>query len=160
MSEFEERAEQPYAAIPIRATLREWGSVNALVPEVLGWLAERDIQSAGAWFYRHRVVGGMDEKFEVEVGVPVAVPVEGDGRVVAGTKPAGRYAVRVHHGHPDNVRFTHQDLVAWATEQGSPPVRDGEVWVGMFESYLTNPDDEPDPDRWETELAYLVSPAR
>lgn len=160
MSEFEERAEQPYAAIPVRATLREWGSVNALVPEILGWLAERNIQPAGALFYRHRVVGGMDEKFEVEVGVPVAAEIHGDGRVVAGAKPEGRYAVRVHHGHPDNIRFTHQDLVAWATEQGSPPVRDGEVWVGMFESYLTNPDDEPDPDRWETELAYLVSPAR
>ena len=160
MSEFVQRAEQPYAAIAITATLREWGSVNALVPEVYGWLAERNIPPAGALFYRHRVVGGLDEKFEVEVGVPVAGPVDGDGRVSAGAKPAGRYAVRVHHGHPDDVARTHLELVDWATGQGQPPVRDGEVWVGMFESYLTNPDDEPDPARWETELSYLVTPAR
>lgn len=159
MSEFEERAEQPYVAIPARATLREWGSVNALVPEVFGWLAARNIAPAGALFYRHRVVGGMDEKFEVEVGVPVATPVEGDGRVVVGAKPGGRYAVRMHRGHPDGIAETHLALVAWATEQGFPPVRDGETWVGMFESYLTDPEDEPDPNRWETELAYLVSPA-
>ena len=160
MSEFEERAEQPYVAIPIRATLREWGSVNALVPEVYGWLAARNTAPAGALFYRHRVVGGMDEKFEVEVGVPVATRVEGDGRVVAGAKPGGRYAVRMHRGHPDGIAETHLALVAWATEQGFPPVRDGEIWVGMFESYLTDPEDEPNPDKWATELAYLVSPAR
>ncbi|OLF06146.1 hypothetical protein BLA60_32940 [Actinophytocola xinjiangensis] len=156
MSDFVERPEQHYAAIPIRATLREWGSVNALIPEVYGWLAERNIPPAGALFYRHVVVGGLTEKFEVEVGVPVAAPVVADGRVVAGRKPAGRYAVRIHHGHPDGVAATHEDLVAWATGQGRPPVRDGDVWVGMFESYLTNPDDEPDPDHWRTELAYLV----
>lgn len=160
MSEFEQRDAQPYVAIAARATLREWGSVNALVPEVYGWLAERHIPPAGALFYRHRVVGGLDEKFEVEVGVPVAVPVEGDGRVVAGGKPAGRYAVRVHRGHPDGIAEVHRDLVAWATGQGHPPARDGEVWSGMFESYLTDPAVEPDANKWETELAYLVTPAR
>lgn len=158
MSEFEERTEQPYVSIPIRATLREWGSVNALVPEVFGWLAARDIPPAGALFYRHRIVGGMDEKFEVEVGVPVGSPVPGDDRVVAGAKPGGRYAVRIHRGHPDSIAETHLALVAWAAEQGFPAVRKGEEWVGMFESYLTNPEVEPDPAKWETELAYLVSP--
>jgi hypothetical protein len=34
-----ERTEQPYVAIPIKATLLEWGEVNALVPEAYAWLA-------------------------------------------------------------------------------------------------------------------------
>ncbi|MCT2584205.1 GyrI-like domain-containing protein [Actinophytocola gossypii] len=160
MSEFQQRSEQPYVSIPARATLREWGTVNALVPEVYGWLAARDIAPAGALFYRHKIVGGMDEPFEVEVGVPVAAPVEGDGRVLAGAKPAGRYAVRMHRGHPDRIVETHQALLAWAEEQGFPAARDGEAWVGVYESYLTDPEDEPDPVKWETEVAYLVSQPR
>jgi effector-binding domain-containing protein len=155
-----ERAEQPYAAIPIKATLRQWGEVNALVPEVYAWLAARGISPAGALFYRHHVVGGFDEPFSVEVGVPVAELVAGDGRVVAGAKPAGRYVVAVHHGHPDGIAKSHQALVEWAAGQGVPLARDGHVWGGMFESYRTDPAVEPDPDKWETELAYLVSASR
>lgn len=161
MSEFQERQEQPYAAIPIRATLSEWGSVNALVLEVHGWLAERAIPPAGPLFYRYRLIGDRTERrFDLEVGFPVAEPVEGDGRVVAGSRPAGSYAVRVHHGHPDSIAGTHLALVEWTRERGRPPVRDGEAWVGMFEYYRTDPEVEPDPRRWETELAYLVSPPR
>lgn len=152
-----ERTEESYVAIPIRATLREWGEVNALVPEVFGWLARRGIQPAGALFYRHRVVGGMDEKFSVEVGVPVASPVEGDGRVVAGAKPAGRYVVATHHGHPDGIAATHEALVDWAAREGVELARRGSEWDGMFESYLTDPAVQPDLNQWETELSYLVS---
>ncbi|HEV7652319.1 MAG TPA: GyrI-like domain-containing protein [Actinophytocola sp.] len=152
-----ERTEQPYVAIPIRATLREWGEVNALVPEVYGWLAARGITPAGAVFFRHSVVGGFDEKFSVEVGVPVAEPVEGDGRVLAGAKPAGRYVVAVHRGHPDGIAKSHLALVEWAGEHGVELAKDGEVWGGMYESYGTDPAVEPDMDEWETELAYLVS---
>ncbi|MPZ81333.1 MAG: AraC family transcriptional regulator [Actinophytocola sp.] len=157
----QERTEQPYVAIAVRATLREWGEVNALVPEVYGWLAGRGVAPAGAVFYRHLVIGGMDEKFSVEVGVPVASPVQGDGRVLPGAKPAGRYVVAMHHGHPDGIAAAHLALVDWAAGAGVPLAveadEDGEVWQGMFESYLTDPAVEPDPANWETELAYLVS---
>ena len=152
-----ERTEQPYVAIPIEATLREWGEVNALIPEVLAWLGERGIAPAGALFYRHRVIGGFDEKFSVEVGFPVAEPVEGDGRVVAGAKPAGRYVVATHHGHPDGIAQSHLALVDWAGRQAVPLAKEGDVWGGLFESYLSDPEVEPDPAKWETELAYLVS---
>ena len=30
------------------------------------------------------------------------------------------------------------------------------VWEGRYESYLTDPDEEPDPAEWTTEIAYLV----
>ncbi len=153
-----ERTEEPYVAIPVRATLREWGEVNALVPEVFGWLRRRGIAPAGPLFYRHRIVGGLEEKFSVEVGVPVAAPVAGDGRVVAGAKPAGRYVVAVHRGHPDRIAAAHRALVAWAGREGVPLARDGEEWLGMFESYRSDPAVQPDPETWETELAYLSDP--
>ena len=37
-----------------------------------------------------------------------------------------------------------------------PLAKDGEVWGGMYESYRTDPAVEPDLDKLETELAYLV----
>src|ERR1700741_2135028 len=143
-----ERTEQPYVAIPIEATLREWGEVNALIPEVLAWLGERGIAPAGALFYRHRVIGGFDEKFSVEVGFPVAEPVEGDGRVVAGAKPAGRDGGAAQPrppAPPDGTAQSPLALVDGAGRQAVPLAKEGDVWGGLFESYLSDPEVEPDP---------------
>jgi effector-binding domain-containing protein len=97
----------------------------------------------------------------VEVGVPVAEPadslIDPGGRVVAGAKPAGRYAIAVHHGHPDRIAAAHLELVGWAERTGVPLAKDGPEWGGMFESYLGDPAEQPDPSTWRTELAYLVS---
>lgn len=152
----EHRAEQPTAGIRMRATLGEWGEVNALGPEVLTWLAARGSGPAGAPYYRYRVIGGFEDKFDVEVGYPVAAPVTGDDRVLAGVLPAGDYVVADHVGHPDGIEESHLALVAWAEEQGIVLAKDGEVWETMFESYQTDPDDEPDPNKWRTELVYLT----
>jgi hypothetical protein len=89
----EVRAEQPYVAIPIKVTLREWGMANALVGEVIGWLGQRGLALSGAPFFRYWVIGDMDEKFVIEVGVPVESAVPGDGRVIAGSIP-GRFPTR------------------------------------------------------------------
>jgi effector-binding domain-containing protein len=153
----EKRGAQPTAGIRTTATLAEWGEVNALGPEVLEWLAAHSSRPAGAPYYRYRVIGSFEEKFDVEVGYPVATAVSGDDRVLAGEFPAGDYVVTTHVGHPDGIAQTHLALVDWAAEQGLTLARDGEVWVAMYESYQTDPADEPDPNAWRTELAYLIS---
>ncbi len=63
-----------------------------------------------------------------------------------------------HVGHPDSIAQTHLALVAWAAEQGIALAKDGEVWVAMFESYETDPEIEPNPEKWRTKLAYLTRP--
>jgi effector-binding domain-containing protein len=153
-----QRAEQPYVSIRTRANFTEWGTVNALVPEVLDWLGQRGQAPAGPPFYRYHEIGGMAERFDVEVGFPVAAPVKGDDRVRAGSLPAGRYVLAEHHGHPDSIAASHMALVDWATEQGialtgSP---DRKRWEVMLETYATDPATEPDPANWITELAYLT----
>jgi effector-binding domain-containing protein len=150
----EQRHEQPYASIAISANFQEWGAVNALIPELLAWLGDRE--PAGAPFFRHRVIGGMTERFELEVGIPVTDPVTGDGRVQAGSKPAGTYVVLTHEAHPDSIAASHAALVRWADEHGIELARTGAAWDALFESYLTNPEEEPNQDRWRTELAYLT----
>lgn len=154
----EEREEQPCVSIPIEVTLEEWSEANALVGEVYGWLAGRDVEPAGALFYRYRVVGDVDEAFDLEVGVPVAGPVEGDGRVQSGVKHAGKYLVYTHHGHPDQLANVHDELQAWARERDFEFERHGQedTWAGRYESYFTDPAEQPNPNEWTIEVAYQV----
>ncbi|MEO3809002.1 GyrI-like domain-containing protein [Sphaerisporangium sp. B11E5] len=156
----EYREARPYAAIPITASFARWGEVNALVPEMFAWLAAHGVSPAGPPFYRYWVAGDREREFRLEVGVPVPTPVEGDGRVIAGTIPAGRYLVAVHDGHPDRLSHTIQEVDTWAAGNGvrfDTHVENGvEVWRGRFDFWLTDPEESPDPETWSTELAYLT----
>jgi len=157
------RPAHPHAAIPVTAPMREWGRVNALVPEVYGRLGRRRIVPAGPLFYRYRVIGGMDVPFELEVGVPVPEPIEPDGRIIPGSIPPGRYATLTHHGHPDGLFDAITALQEWGTAQGITwdIRREGgtEIWGGRFEFYLTDPAVEPDMTKWSIELAYRLQDA-
>jgi hypothetical protein len=52
-------------------------------------------------------------------------------------------------------------LLAWGTEQGvvwdTWAAENGEGFGARLESYLTNPNEEPDPTKWETEVAIRVA---
>jgi effector-binding domain-containing protein len=155
----EDRSEQPYVSIRTEATFTEWGGVNALIPEVQDWLAARDVVAAGPPLYRYHRIGNLTDRFDVEVGFPVAAPVAGDDRVRSGVLPAGRYLVLDHRGHPDSIAGSHGALIEWAAANaveltGSP---DRLRWGLMYESYATDPEVEPEPERWVTELVYLVA---
>lgn len=157
----QDRAVQPYVSIRTQANFTEWGGVNALVPEVLDWLKRNDAEPAGPPFYRYHVIGGMADRFDLEVGFPVAAPMAGDDRVIAGALPAGRYLVLAHQGHPDSIAGSHAALVDWAEQHGIELTGSADRlrWGVMYESYQTDPANEPDPNRWTTELAYLTKPA-
>ncbi|WP_026424029.1 GyrI-like domain-containing protein [Actinokineospora inagensis] len=150
----EYRPEQRYVSIRTQAPLSEWGRVNALIGEVYGWLASVSATPAGPLFYRYHSVA--DDLIDVEVGVPVDASVTAAPPVAAGVKPAGDYAVLIHHGHPDRIRETFAALDAWAAATGTTWDVTDNVWAGRFESYLADPATQPDPATWETEVAYRV----
>lgn len=156
----EHRREQPYIGIPKEATLAEWEEVNALVGELLEWIGRSGEMPAGAPFYQYRVMGDETAPFELEVGVPTEGPLSGDDRVRPGTVPSGTYAVTVHEGHPDGLDRSHATLQEWASREGHEIAREGspegEVWEGRYESFLTDPEEEPDRSQWSTEIAYLL----
>jgi effector-binding domain-containing protein len=97
----------------------------------------------------------------MEAGVPVATQVAGNGRVQPGEIPAGRYATVIHAGPYERLVDTTRDLLAWAEENGvqwqAHATGNAEAWAGRFEFYLTDPAEEPDPEKWETELAFLAA---
>ncbi|GAA4413632.1 GyrI-like domain-containing protein [Actinokineospora soli] len=152
----EERGPVSYAGIVERATLAEWGRVNALVPEVAEWLASHGIAVTGPPLYRY-YAGDVGTPIEVEVGWPVAAPLPPSSRVRAGVLPAGRYAVLVHRGHPDQIGTSFAALESWRAETGASwDVVDGR-WACRYELYRTDPAVRPDPATWETEICYKLA---
>jgi effector-binding domain-containing protein len=134
--------------------------VAARHAEVFGWLGARGLAPAGAPFFKYNVID-MTRELEVEAGVPVAAPVDGDGTVLFGVLPAGRYATLTHVGHPSELVDATKALLDWAAGQGlswdvSPGDR-GERWGSRLEIYLTDPSVEPDMSKWETELAFRLA---
>jgi effector-binding domain-containing protein len=158
--EITERAEQPYAAIRAEVTMAELAGLAHRFGEVFGWLAQRGIAPAGAPFFRYNVID-MERRLNVEAGVPVAAPVEGDDQVIAGTLPAGRYATYLHVGPYDRLIGAVETLLHWADAQDlewdSSEAEDGEHWGCRLEIYRTDPSEEPDASKWETQLAFRLA---
>jgi effector-binding domain-containing protein len=155
----EQRDAQPYVAIRSRVSMEEIPvKLPPLHDEVFDWLKSRGIEMAGPPFFRY--LGGNMSHMEVDVGVPVATPVEGDGRVIVDTLPTGRYAVILHTGDYSTVVQGSIALLDWSKANNIAWVRsdDGveERWGARVEHYITDPGEEPDSSKWETEVAFLL----
>jgi effector-binding domain-containing protein len=168
--QIQRRGAQSYAAIPMQVTMQSLaGAVDQAFPELFGWLARHAIAPAGPPFIRYLVID-MAAGLQIEMGVPVATAIDdgggdGDGgnggRITPGVLPAGRYAVLRHTGPYDGLIASNAALQRWAEEQGitfdSWGTPEGTAWRVRAEHYLTNPAAEPDPSKWEVDVAYLIT---
>jgi effector-binding domain-containing protein len=156
----EERPAQPYAAIRRTITMHTFPEVADRLPEVFGWLAARGIAPAGPPFFRYLVID-MEHELDVEAGVPVAAPVDGEGEVLADVLPAGRYAVTTHVGHPDELIAVTGAFLDRATAAGlswdATETDRGTRWGCRLEVLHTDPAEEPDMNKWETQLAFRLA---
>lgn len=91
------------------------------------------------------------ETVEVAAGFPTARALEPVDEVVPLELPAGTAAVTVHTGPFDTLAETYAQLEAWMQEEGRHPV--GPMW----ERYLSDPETEPDPATWRTEIVWPVA---
>lgn len=157
--QIQRRAAQAYAGIPMTVTMETFPeAADTGFPELFGWLAACGGTPAGPPFIRYHVID-MEVALEIEFAVPVDVPVQGSGRVRPGILPGGRYVTLRHTGPYDGLVAANGALQDWAREQGVvlECSADGYRWRGRAEHYCTDPAAEPDPARWEVEVAYLVS---
>lgn len=155
-----ERAEQPYVAVSGRVTMQTIGAIADRLPEVFAWLGARGLEPAGAPFFKYDLID-MERQLEVEAGVPVAAAAAGDGEVAAGVLPAGRYASLTHVGHPDELVQATTALLDWAAQQGlawdMTETPEGQRWGCRLEVYKTDPAEQPDMSKWETELLFRLA---
>jgi effector-binding domain-containing protein len=157
------RAAQDYAAIPVTVTMDSISdAVDQAFPELFGWLAGHGIAASGPPFIRYLVID-MAAELEIELAVPVGAPVAASGRVRASVLPEGTYAVLRHTGPYDGLIASNAALQQWAREHGVTfdtwDTANGTAWRSRAEHYLTDPSQEPDPAKWEVNVAYLTSQA-
>ena len=154
------RAAQPYAGIPVRVSMDGIsGAVDEAFPELFGWLAAQDISVAAPPFIRYLVID-MAAELQIELAVPVAAGISGAGRIQPGVLPAGRYVTLRHTGPYDGLVASNAALQQWAQQEGITfdtwDTPEGTAWRARAEHYLTNPAAEPDPAKWEVDVAYLA----
>lgn len=156
----EHRDAQPYVAIRTPVMLKELSKViPKLHKEVFAWLKKRNITPAGPPFIRWNVID-MAATCDVELGVPVASAVQGDDRVTAGVLPAGQYASLVYSGVRNGIKGN-KALLDWLASEGLVLDRwdtaQGDAFGGRYESFLTDPADEPKKGNWDTEVAIRLA---
>lgn len=155
-----ERAEQPYAGITGTVSMQEIPLIADRLPEVFDWLGRKGIAPAAAPFFRYALIN-MPGPLVIEVGVPLAEPVEGEGDIRGGVLPTGRYATVSHRGHPDELVDVTGSLLDWAAGQGltwdKTDEPDGEHWVCRLEIYNDDPREQPDWSQWTTDLVFKLS---
>lgn len=144
-----ELPEQPTACI------REIVAVHAM-PQffertfhaVLAVLQEQGLAPAGppyAIYYRMPT-----DTVDVAAGFPVTGPVEPSGEVWPGTLPGGRTYEAVHVGPYDAMQPVYHAILQRMTADDEVPA---DV---MWEQYLSDPAEEPDPARWRTRVGWPV----
>jgi effector-binding domain-containing protein len=151
-----ELPDRAYVGLPGTVTMETLGTMADRLPEVLGWLVARGVEPEGAPFFRYNVID-MERELEVEVGWPVAATVPVEGELVAGVLPGGRYVSVVHVGHYEGLYGATDALLKWAHAKGLAWDRDGDRWGGRLEIYHTNPAEQPDSTKWETELQFRLA---
>lgn len=135
-----ELTEQP--AQPV-LSMRTRTSVSNLPQElrraytaIIGYLdeiGEKPIDAAFAAYYN------MDmENLDVEIGFPVAKPIEGKGEVLSGQIPAGKQVSHLYKGPYAQMEPVYNALTQWMGENGHTPT--GVV----YEFYYNSPMDVPE----------------
>jgi effector-binding domain-containing protein len=156
----ENRDAQRYVGIRTQVPMKEFKrAIPQLLGEVFAWLEKQGVAPAGAPFMRYHVIN-MESKMDIEMGVPVASALSDDGRVSAGVLPAGRYAALVYTGVRNGIK-ANKALLDWAAEKGIVwdrwEAKNGDGFGARLESYLTDPADEPNQAKWETEVAIRLA---
>jgi effector-binding domain-containing protein len=150
-----DRPAQTYLAIRRAVNIPFDDVIGPIMGELFETLNGAGIQPVGPVFFKYDIVK-MPE-LVIEFGVPVAEGTAAVGSLVAGTMPPGRYAQTTYWGHYDNLMDVNAILIGWAKQReivwDCETKPDGDHFACRLEEYANSPDEEPDPEKWETTVA-------
>ena len=99
--------------------------------KIAGYLAELDAQPAGAPFAAYYNMDMQD--LDVEIGFPVAKPLNGKDDIQASQVPGGKLGFALHTGRYGDIAPAYDALTGFVIEQGFEP-------SGVaYEFYLIDP---------------------
>ena len=156
-----ERKPQFYVAVKDRVTFSEMKpAVDRAFPMLFGWVGRTGVQPAGAAFFRYNVID-MAGKLEIEFSVPVTERVEGEGDIIAGTLPPGRYGQITWTGPYDALLDVNAVLIGWAREKGirwdMAETPEGDRFAARFEIYENDPSTVESPQDLITTVAIKIA---
>jgi effector-binding domain-containing protein len=156
---FEIRATQYYVAKRIQTERRNLTTeAPKILADVSKWLQKNRIAPGGPPLIRYWSING--EMVDVDIGVATSEPAGGDRKVEADSLPRGRYLTVIHRGPYETLVNTTAEFLDWA--KGNNVVWDnsegprGTSWRARVEHYLTDPEEQPNPMKWETKLSFLT----
>jgi effector-binding domain-containing protein len=157
----ETRPEQPYVGVRTQVPMTELGNViPQLHGEAMTWLESQGLKPSGPSFVRYHVIN-MEDKLDIEMGWPTATKLAGNGRVQGGLIPAGKYASVLYTGDYSGLMAANGVLVNWAKDNHIAWDRwddpNGDAFRSRCETYILDPGDEPDPNKWQTEVAIKLA---
>lgn len=142
--------EQPTAVVRERVPLDQLSAFfQRAFTATMQALVERGAQPAGPPFGCYH--GRPGETIDVSAGFPVSEPITPAGDVQPGTLPAGRAVEALHVGSYDTLSSTYDLIQERMLQEGFQPAPD------MWESYLSDPEAEPDPATWRTRVVWPIS---
>lgn len=158
----EDRPAQHYVGIRTQVPMRQLkNAIPQLHREVFAWLEQQGLTPAGPPFIRYHVID-MQAELDVEMGVPVASAIPGNDRISPGILPGGRYASLIYTGVRNGIK-ANGALLDWGAQQGLMwdkwAAEKGDAFGSRYESFLTDPKDEPNQSKWETEVAIRLADA-
>ena len=124
-------------------------AMHAALPEISAALEAAGIPRTGPWFAHHH--RRPTDTFDFDVCFPISKPLQPTGRVENAEIPAAEVIRTVHHGDYQGLPQTWQDFADWLSA-GSFKTRED-----FFEVYAVGPNDNENPDSWETELNTLLA---
>lgn len=156
----EARPEKHYMGIRTLAAPSEMPQViGQSLDELFGWFGEQGIEPEGAPILRFNVID-MENKMDIEIGLPVKQALGGTERIQAGVLPAGRYAFLVYTGVENGVAGNGV-LIDWAKAHGLQWDRwdepTGDAFRSRYETLIDGPTDKPNPSDWDNEVAIKLA---
>jgi effector-binding domain-containing protein len=148
-------------AISIRATVpvAELGAaMGDRLPALIGYLRERGVRAAGPPQVRYHTFGQTET--DVELALPLAAPLAGAGRIVAGELLGGPAIATWHLGPYDRLGEAYARLAAWLKEHGRAAGGPAwEVYHWIDANAAGGPADGGDPATWRTRLIQPIAEA-
>lgn len=108
-----------------------------------------DLEPSGPPFARYPEMSA--DRLTMEIGMPFSSPVAGAGEIEAGFLQSGPAVMAVHEGDYDRLAETYDAIAGWI--QANRLSRVGAPW----ESYVTDPEEIPDPAGWRTEVYWPIA---
>ena len=151
-------AKQSYVAVRRAVKIPFTKAMREAEGKLFQAVEEQKIPVLGPVFFKYNIVK-MPE-LEIEFGIVTDGPVAGDGELVSGELPAGCYAELVYLGPYTRLIKANAALIAWAQANGHAfdvqSQADGDHFAARVEFYTNGSEDEPDPNKLETIIAFKL----